>query len=155
MRSCSVGYPRQWLSAVQQSSPPWPVTVQEHLHWHWEPVSPPSQQTLSSVQTCQSNPTCYFQKECWAATWDLDCHIATILLTQSVQKYGSYKQCLLRHLPSCTKHFRGLYGEKREKEILHKIIPTGERKQLCLNSSLNDNHDSQPSLWSQPQPQLL
>ena len=93
-----------------------------------------------------------------AVTWDFDCHIisppySTDLML--VQKYDSYKQCLLHHLPSCTKPFRGLYGEKREKEILHKIIPTGERKLLSLHSSVNDNHDSQPSLWSQPQPQLL
>ena len=87
--------------------------------------------TLSSVQTCHSNPGCYFQKDCCCNLrfW-LSYRHHTI---DPVLKYGSYKQCLLRHLPSCTKPFRGLYGEKREKKMFPKIIPTGERREkLCV-----------------------
>ena len=132
-----------------QSSPPWPPAtgLYRNICSHWEPhntISPPPSQ--HSVQSKHTNTTClcYFQK---SETLLLCCnmrfwvsyryrHHHTILIwSSSVQKYDSYKQCLLRHLPSCTKLFRDLCGEKRGKKILHKIIPTGERTQSVLHST--------------------
>ena len=153
-----------------QSSPPWPpaTALYRNICSHWEPLRATPQSPLLPHNTQLSpnipiQPVCVIfrnQKPCccnmrfWLS-YRYRHHHTILIWSSSVQKYDSYKQCLLHHLPSCTKPFRGLYGEKREKEILHKIIPTGERKLLCLHSSVNDNHDSQPSLWSQPQPQLL
>ena len=133
-------------------------TVQEHLHCQRARKSPlpPSQQTLSP--NIPTRPIVLFSE-----TFLLCCNMRFWLLylgyrhhtaePSLVEKYDN-KQCLLRHLPSCTKPFRGLYGEKREKKMLHKIIPTGEQRAACV-STMSDNPVSQSSLWPQPQPQLL
>ena len=94
-------------------------------HRESESSLPPSQHSVQSKHTNHLMSVVFRNSP--AVTWDFDCHKLSILLIL-VQKYDSYKQCLLRRLPSCTKPFRGLYGEKRERRILHKIIPTGERK---------------------------
>ena len=108
-------------------------------HRESESSLPPSQHSVQSKHTNHLISVVFRNSP--AVTWDFDCHKLSILLIL-VQKYDSYKQCLLRHLPSCTKPFRGLYGEKREKKMLHKIIPTGEKGKRFESPQckVSDNH---------------
>ena len=103
-----------------------------------------------NTQSKHTNPTCLvIFRNIAAVTWYFESHIASILLIL-VQKYVSYEQCLLRHLPSCTKPFPGLYGEKRERKMLPKIILTGEKRKMLVSpqSSVRDHHVSVLSLVS-------